>query len=291
MPGNHGYSPHLAATRYRALVIVVLAHLALGWWLLRGIAPLERPIRQSALAPVLIQEVTLAAPAPAPEATLPPQPRPQPSPAPAAMRQPDAKARARVEARPEPVPRSAAAAQREARPDAAVMTTAPTTTTTTLPMVSRVLPSAEPATLSAPVPALAAATVGQPAPSTLATPSTAPPSASAAGPAQSGTILPAQPPTQPSVPPRTEPGTGAVSAAIALVCPTQVLPVMPEFARRAGITGVVEARVVVVDGLVRDVTILSGPPIFHNAVRDAMRQYRCIANQTEVWGTQRFTFR
>lgn len=289
MPGNHGYSPHLAATRYRALGIVVLAHLALGWWLLRGIAPLERPVRQSALAPVLIQEVTVAAPAPAPVATLPPQPqpRPQPSPAAAAMRQPDAKARARVAARPEPAPRSAAAAQREARPDATVMTTAPTTTTTTttLPMVSRVLPSAEPATLSAPVPAPAAGTVGQPAPST------APPSTAAPGPARSGTSLPAQPPAQPSVPPRTEPGTGAVSAAIALVCPTQVVPVMPEFARRAGITGVVEARVVVVDGLVREVTILSGPPMFHNAVRDAMRQYRCIANQTEVWGIQSFTFR
>jgi len=269
MPGKHGHSPYLAATRYGVLGFVVLGHLALGGWLLRGIAPSEQPIRQSPLAPTLIQEVMIVA---------------------AAVRQPAATARARVEAPPEPVPRPGAPAKREVRPDSTVMTPAPTTTT--IPMGSRVLQSSEPATLSAPAPAPAPAeaTVGQPATSSLATPSAVPPAGSAPSPARSASSLPAQPQSQPSGPSSTESGIGAVSANIALVCPTQVAPVMPEFARRGGISGVVEARVVVLDGLVRDVEILSGPPIFHNAVRHAMLQYRCVPNRTEVLGTQRFTF-
>ena len=86
-------------------------------------------------------------------------------------------------------------------------------------------------------------------------------------------------------------GTAALPADIALVCPTQVAPVMPRLAVRGGITGVVKAQAVIVDGEVRDVRILSGPPVFHNAVRTAMRQYRCASNRVEVLATQEFNFK
>ncbi len=78
---------------------------------------------------------------------------------------------------------------------------------------------------------------------------------------------------------------------MALVCPTQVAPVTPRLAVRGGITGVVLAQAVIVDGVVRDVRILSGAPVFHNAVRTAMRQYRCVSNRAEVLATQEFVFR
>ena len=58
---------------------------------------------------------------------------------------------------------------------------------------------------------------------------------------------------------------------------------MPRLAKRGGITGVVQVQAVIVDGAVRDVRILSGPPVFHNAVREAMRQYRCESTQEFVF--------
>ena len=44
------------------------------------------------------------------------------------------------------------------------------------------------------------------------------------------------------------------------------------------------------DGAVRDVTILSGPPIFHEAVKAAMMQYKCAVDSAEIRATQEFVF-
>ncbi len=66
---------------------------------------------------------------------------------------------------------------------------------------------------------------------------------------------------------------------------------MPRLAVRGGITGVVQAQALIVDGVVREVRILSGPPVFHQAVRTAMQQYRCVSNRAEVLVTQEFVFK
>ena len=66
---------------------------------------------------------------------------------------------------------------------------------------------------------------------------------------------------------------------------------MPRRALRDGISGVVRAQATIRDGVVREVTILSGPRVFHAAVRDAMLQYRCTATPGEVVATQEFEFK
>ena len=50
---------------------------------------------------------------------------------------------------------------------------------------------------------------------------------------------------------------------------------MPDLAVEEGLGGTVLAQAVVQGGRVRSVKILSGPEVFHEAVRRAMRQYRC----------------
>jgi protein TonB len=52
---------------------------------------------------------------------------------------------------------------------------------------------------------------------------------------------------------------------------------MPKQALREGTSGVVSFQVQIKDGVVRDVTILSGPRVFHSAVRNAVMQYKCIS--------------
>jgi periplasmic protein TonB len=80
-------------------------------------------------------------------------------------------------------------------------------------------------------------------------------------------------------------------ASIGLVCPGQVAPEMPRRALREGIEGVVKAQVHVKGGKVVQVTILSGPAVFHAAVKAAMLQYRCVADGDEVVATQVFNFK
>lgn len=116
--------------------------------------------------------------------------------------------------------------------------------------------------------------------------STAPVVASVApaptAPAVVAALPPAPSPLGPSGPKRTS---------IGLVCPTQVPPEMPRKALQEGIEGVVKAQIHVKDGTILDVTILSGPRVFHAAVKAAMLQYRCITDEGEVTATQEFTFR
>lgn len=95
----------------------------------------------------------------------------------------------------------------------------------------------------------------------------------------------------PIAPPPPPPAPAVTRADITVVCPTQVRPSMPGKASRDGIEGVVRAQVVIRDGSVVKVEILSGPPIFRGPVRDAMLQYRCVQGAGEMVATQEFVFR
>lgn len=79
---------------------------------------------------------------------------------------------------------------------------------------------------------------------------------------------------------------------IAVACPTQVPPEMPRKAQQEGIEGVVRAQIKIKGGVIQDVTIVSGPRVFHAAVRAAMMQYKCISDPGgEVVATQEFNFK
>ena len=78
---------------------------------------------------------------------------------------------------------------------------------------------------------------------------------------------------------------------MAIVCPTQIAPEMPRRALIDGTQGVVKAQVHIADGVVREVTFLSGPRIFYPAVRTAMLQYKCTRQSSEVVATQDFNFK
>jgi protein TonB len=95
-------------------------------------------------------------------------------------------------------------------------------------------------------------------------------------------IAPPPPPTAPPGPTRGEMG---------VVCPTQVKPQMPKAALRDGTEGIVVAQALIRDGQVREVTILSGPRVFHAAVRAAMMQYQCQSGPGDVIATQEFGFK
>lgn len=84
---------------------------------------------------------------------------------------------------------------------------------------------------------------------------------------------------------------GGSHAQIAAVCPTQVKPEMPRKAVQEHAEGVVRAQAVIRDGLVKDVSILSGPRVFHAAVREAMLQYKCTSQAGETVATQDFVFK
>lgn len=86
-------------------------------------------------------------------------------------------------------------------------------------------------------------------------------------------------------------GGGVAPADIASLCPTQVRPEMPRKALQDGVEGTVQAQAVIRNGVVKEVTILSGPRVFHTAVREAMLQYKCAADGAEVVAPQEFVFR
>ena len=103
------------------------------------------------------------------------------------------------------------------------------------------------------------------------------------------------PPPAPAViappPPKEAPVVQNARPDIRVACPTQVAPDMPRKAIQEGAEGVVRAEVIIRDGAVRDVQILSGPRVFHAAVRTAMMQYKCQAGTGEVKATQEFVFK
>ena len=100
-------------------------------------------------------------------------------------------------------------------------------------------------------------------------------------------MAPIAPPAPPA-PPAPKP-TGRAEMSIA--CPTQVKPEMPRQALREGTEGVVKAQALIRDGSVKEVTILSGPRVFHAAVRNAMLQYKCVSEPGDVLAPQEFVFK
>jgi periplasmic protein TonB len=102
----------------------------------------------------------------------------------------------------------------------------------------------------------------------------------------------APPPSPPVIappPPVVAAPTGRQEMGVA--CPTQVKPEMPRAAIKEGAEGVVRAQALIRDGKVREVTILSGPRVFHGAVRTAMMQYSCISGSGDILATQEFNFK
>ena len=66
---------------------------------------------------------------------------------------------------------------------------------------------------------------------------------------------------------------------------------MPRKALQDGTAGVVRAQALIKDGVVREVTVLSGPRVFHAAVRAAMLQYKCTQDAAEILAIQEFNFK
>jgi protein TonB len=104
-------------------------------------------------------------------------------------------------------------------------------------------------------------------------------------------------PTPPAVvaaiaptPPPAPPAVVAARTDIATICPTQIAPEMPRKAILDGTQGVIKAQATIQDGIVRAVVILSGPRIFHEAVRNAMLHYKCTSGTAEVVASQDFNF-
>lgn len=75
---------------------------------------------------------------------------------------------------------------------------------------------------------------------------------------------------------------------IAASCPTQVRPEVPRGAE--GVSGVIRAQATIRDGVVKEVNILSGPKVFHSAVRSAMLQYKCVSGESDIVAVQQFVF-
>ncbi len=99
-------------------------------------------------------------------------------------------------------------------------------------------------------------------------------------------IAPPPPPAPPPVAP-----AGPKRSAIGLACPTQVAPEMPRKAIQDGTEGVVKAQITIKGGAIQDVTIVSGPRVFHAAVKAAVMQYKCVSDGNEVVATQEFNFK
>ena len=98
-------------------------------------------------------------------------------------------------------------------------------------------------------------------------------------------IAPPPPPAPVGAPP------GPKRVAIGLICPTQVPPEMPRRAIKDGTEGVVKVQILVKNGTVQEVIILSGPKVFHEAVKAAVQHYKCVEDGPDVVATQEFSFK
>lgn len=123
-----------------------------------------------------------------------------------------------------------------------------------------------------------------PPPEVTPPPTTAPAIASIQVPPPAPVVI--APPPPPAAPP-----APAGRQEMGVACPTQVRPDMPRQAIKEGTEGIVKAQATIRDGAVREVTILSGPRVFHGAVRGAMMQYRCISGSGDIIATQEFVFK
>ncbi len=108
---------------------------------------------------------------------------------------------------------------------------------------------------------------------------------------QSTQVLPTAPAVIAPPPPPAPVAIGPRRTTIGLACPTQVPPEMPRKAIQDGTEGVVTAQIRIKGGVIQDVAILSGPRVFHAAVKAAMLQYKCVTDGNEVVATQEFNFK
>jgi protein TonB len=132
--------------------------------------------------------------------------------------------------------------------------------------------------------------VDAPPPPFVPPPDVAPPVTSTAPVIQSTSVAPPPAPAVIAPPPPPAPAPKPNRTDMSVACPTQVPPEMPRKALQDGIQGVVKAQALIVNGVVKEVTILSGPRVFHSAVRAAMMQYHCV-NDGEITATQEFNFK
>lgn len=129
-----------------------------------------------------------------------------------------------------------------------------------------------------------------PPPAYVPPPDVVPPPAPAPEPAitavQTSKPVPPPPPAPAPTP------AGPIRQDMTVACPRQVAPVMPERALDEGISGKVRAEVRIRGGRVVDVQIVSGPKIFHSAVRAALQQYQCLTSGGgDIVATQEFEFK
>ena len=121
------------------------------------------------------------------------------------------------------------------------------------------------------------------------------PKAEVAPPAVIAPVVTAVQNTQPVAPPPAPPEPKPVVAAptradIALACPHQVKPKMPQDAIDDGVGGTVRVEVHIRGGKVQDMKFLSGPSVFYPAVKAAVIRYECNDTGGAVIATQDFTF-
>lgn len=132
--------------------------------------------------------------------------------------------------------------------------------------------------------------VDAPPPPFVPPPDVAPPTTSTAPTIQSAPTPPAAPAVI-APPPAPVASTGPRRAALGIACPQQVKPEWPRKAVQEHIQGDVVAQILVRNDTVVEVTILSGQRVFHQAVRAAIMQYKCLSGPGEVLTEQTFTFK
>jgi hypothetical protein len=75
-----------------------------------------------------------------------------------------------------------------------------------------------------------------------------------------------------------------------LVCPLLVAPELPQAILNQEISGTVIAEAHVVNGIVTEVRIISGPEAFHEPIVRAMKQYKCASGIADLRLRQEFRF-
>lgn len=133
-----------------------------------------------------------------------------------------------------------------------------------------------------------------PPPPFVPPPDTPPPQAPPESTAPAIVSTPAPPPAGVAIappPPQAPPKPAPNRLDLRVACPNQVAPEMPRKAIDDGTEGIVKASALIKDGLIKEITILSGPRVFHAAVKAAMKQYKCTAETGEVMATQEFVFK
>lgn len=99
------------------------------------------------------------------------------------------------------------------------------------------------------------------------------------------------PPAPPVIAPPSPAPSPRVQTDMTVACPTQVRPEMPRQALNEGIEGTVRAQALIRGGKVVEVTILSGPRVFHTSVRNAMLRYGCASAEGDRLAIQNFDFK